>query len=150
ALKGLGAARLDQARRQGEPRLLRSRCGARGADPRPRRQARLRRGAGAGAAQPDRSDPWAARRVENHARCARGLARRGARHGEDAHHQAQAEVPRMTRTALVVAAFIAAAGLLTFASVRFGLGRLPGDIVIDSGFVLYLPITTSILVSLLL
>ncbi|HXE04040.1 MAG TPA: DUF2905 domain-containing protein [Methyloceanibacter sp.] len=57
----------------------------------------------------------------------------------------------MTRTALVVAAFIAAAGLLTFASVRFGLGRLPGDIVIDrGGFVLYLPITTSILVSLLL
>ena len=57
----------------------------------------------------------------------------------------------MTRTALVVAAFIAAAGLWTFASVRFGLGRLPGDIVIDrGGFVLYLPITTSILVSLLL
>ena len=42
-------------------------------------------------------------------------------------------------------------GLLTFASVRFGLGRLPGDIVIDRGsFYFYLPITTSILVSLLL
>ena len=39
----------------------------------------------------------------------------------------------MTRTALVVAAFIAAAGLLTFASVRFGLGRLPGDIVWKRG-----------------
>jgi hypothetical protein len=37
------------------------------------------------------------------------------------------------------------------ASIRFGLGRLPGDIAIDrDGFVLYLPITTSILVSLLL
>ena len=48
-------------------------------------------------------------------------------------------------------AFIAVVGLLTFASVRFGLGRLPGDIIVDrDGFVLYLPITTSILVSLLL
>ena len=55
----------------------------------------------------------------------------------------------MTRYALLVVAFIAVVGL--FASVRFGLGRLPGDIVIDrEGFVLYLPITTSILVSLLL
>ena len=57
----------------------------------------------------------------------------------------------MTRYPLVVVAFIAVVGLLTFAGVRFGLGRLPGDIVIDrDGFVLYLPITTSILVSLLL
>jgi hypothetical protein len=57
----------------------------------------------------------------------------------------------MTRTALLVVAFIAVVGLLAFASIRFGLGRLPGDIVIDrDGFVLYLPITTSILVSLLL
>ncbi|HEY6656248.1 MAG TPA: DUF2905 domain-containing protein [Methyloceanibacter sp.] len=57
----------------------------------------------------------------------------------------------MTRYALLVVAFIAVVGLLTFASMRFGFGRLPGDIVIDrDGFVLYLPITTSILVSLLL
>ena len=57
----------------------------------------------------------------------------------------------MTRYPLVVVAFIAVVGLLTFASVRFGLGRLPGDIIVDlDGFVLYLPITTSILVSLLL
>ena len=57
----------------------------------------------------------------------------------------------MTRYALLVIAFIAVVGLLTFASVRFGLGRLPGDIVIDRGdFYFYLPITTSILVSLLL
>jgi hypothetical protein len=57
----------------------------------------------------------------------------------------------MTRYALLVVASIAVVGLLTFSSVRFGLGRLPGDIVIDrDGFVLYLPITTSILVSLLL
>jgi hypothetical protein len=57
----------------------------------------------------------------------------------------------MTRYALLVVAFIAVVVLLTFASVRFGLGRLPGDIVIDrDGLVIYLPITTSILVSLLL
>jgi hypothetical protein len=51
----------------------------------------------------------------------------------------------------LVVAFIAVVGLLTFASIRFGLGSLPGDIVIDRGsFYFYLPITTSILVSLLL
>jgi DUF2905 family protein len=57
----------------------------------------------------------------------------------------------MVRYALGVIGFLAVVGLLTFASVRFGLGRLPGDIVVDrGGVVLYLPITTSILVSLLL
>jgi len=53
--------------------------------------------------------------------------------------------------ALGVAIFIALVVLLTFLSVRFGLGRLPGDIVIDrNGFVLYVPITTAIIVSILL
>ena len=47
--------------------------------------------------------------------------------------------------------FLLAVAALTFLSVRFGLGRLPGDIVIDrGGFVLYLPITTAVLISLLL
>ncbi|MCI0428913.1 MAG: DUF2905 domain-containing protein [Rhodospirillales bacterium] len=47
--------------------------------------------------------------------------------------------------------FLLAVAALTFASVRFGLGRLPGDLVIDQGgVVLYLPITTAVLVSLLL
>ena len=42
-------------------------------------------------------------------------------------------------------------GLVVLAGQRFGLGRLPGDIVIErENFTLYLPITTSILVSLLL
>jgi hypothetical protein len=41
--------------------------------------------------------------------------------------------------------------LLTMASVQYGLGRLPGDIVIDTGsFYFYLPITTAVNVSLLL
>ena len=47
--------------------------------------------------------------------------------------------------------FLLAVAALTFLSVRFGLGRLPGDLVLDQGgVVLYLPITTAVLVSLLL
>jgi hypothetical protein len=47
--------------------------------------------------------------------------------------------------------FVGLVVLFTFLSVRFGLGRLPGDIVIDRGsFYFYLPITTALLVSLLL
>ncbi len=40
-------------------------------------------------------------------------------------------------------------GLIIFASERFGLGRLPGDIIIErEGFTLYLPLATSLVVSL--
>ncbi|MBC8013779.1 MAG: DUF2905 domain-containing protein [Methyloceanibacter sp.] len=47
--------------------------------------------------------------------------------------------------------FLLAVAVLTFLSVRFGLGRLPGDIVVDQGgVVVYLPITTAVLISLLL
>jgi Protein of unknown function (DUF2905) len=47
--------------------------------------------------------------------------------------------------------FLVAVGVLTFISVRFGLGRLPGDLVIDhGGFVVYVPVTTAVIVSLLL
>jgi Protein of unknown function (DUF2905) len=57
----------------------------------------------------------------------------------------------MARHALEVIGFLASVALLTFVSVRYGLGRLPGDIVVDRGsFYFYLPITTSILVTLLL
>ena len=57
----------------------------------------------------------------------------------------------MAGCAVKMIGFAALVGLLTFASVRFGLRRLPGDIVVDrGGMVLYLPITTSILVSMLL
>lgn len=53
--------------------------------------------------------------------------------------------------AVGVLLFAGLVALFTFLSVRFGLGRLPGDIVIDRGnFYFYLPITTAILVSLLL
>jgi hypothetical protein len=53
--------------------------------------------------------------------------------------------------AVGVLLFAGLVALFTFLSVRFGLGRLPGDIVIDRGsFYFYLPITTALLVSLLL
>ena len=47
--------------------------------------------------------------------------------------------------------FLLAVVALTFLSVRYGLGRLPGDIIVDrDGVVFYLPITTAILISLVL
>ena len=47
--------------------------------------------------------------------------------------------------------FLLAVAALTFLSVRFGIGRLPGDLVIDhGGVVLYLPITTAFIASVVL
>jgi hypothetical protein len=47
--------------------------------------------------------------------------------------------------------FLLAVAALTFLSVKYGLGRLPGDLVIDrGGVVIYAPITTAIIVSVLL
>lgn len=41
--------------------------------------------------------------------------------------------------------------LLTMASVQYGLGRLPGDIVVDLGSVyFYVPFTTGLIVALIL
>lgn len=56
------------------------------------------------------------------------------------------------RALLVLAAVLAAAGLLLLLAPRLPLpGRLPGDIVIRRrNFVLYLPLATSILISVLL
>jgi Protein of unknown function (DUF2905) len=56
------------------------------------------------------------------------------------------------RYVVPVMLFIAAVAALTMASIRYGLGRLPGDIVVDrgNGFYFYAPFTTAILVSLLL
>lgn len=54
--------------------------------------------------------------------------------------------------ALVVAGLVlVAVGLIWMAGERFGLGRLPGDIVIErENFRLYLPLATGLLISLLL
>jgi hypothetical protein len=47
--------------------------------------------------------------------------------------------------------FLLAVVALTFLSVRYGLGRLPGDLIIDrGGVVVYLPITTAVIVSVIL
>jgi hypothetical protein len=50
-----------------------------------------------------------------------------------------------------VVLFLAALAALTYLSVHYVLGRLPGDIVIDRGsYYFYLPITTCVVVSVLL
>jgi hypothetical protein len=54
--------------------------------------------------------------------------------------------------AVKVLLFVALVVAIAYASVFFGIGRLPGDIVIDrgNGFYFYLPITSSIVVSVIL
>ncbi|PBB42446.1 hypothetical protein CK222_18460 [Mesorhizobium sp. WSM3866] len=57
----------------------------------------------------------------------------------------------MSRTLIVIGLSIVAAGLLWPWVTRIGLGRLPGDIVIErENFRLYFPITTGILISVVL
>lgn len=52
---------------------------------------------------------------------------------------------------IVLGAILAAAGLIWLAAGRLGFGQLPGDIVIERGnFRLYLPLGTSLLISVLL
>lgn len=56
----------------------------------------------------------------------------------------------MQRTLIILGALLLVAGLAWPFLARLGLGRLPGDIVIErDGFSFYLPITTMILVSVL-
>ncbi len=51
----------------------------------------------------------------------------------------------------VVVFYVLLVILLTVVSVQYGLGRLPGDIVVDTGnLYFYLPFTTAIIVSVLL
>jgi hypothetical protein len=64
-------------------------------------------------------------------------------------------VPEVGRTLIALGILLVVAGgivlLLSRTGVPFGLGRLPGDILIKrDGFTFYLPITTSIVVSVLL
>ena len=57
----------------------------------------------------------------------------------------------MSRTLIVIGLAIAAVGLLWPWIARLGLGRLPGDFYIQrDGFTFYAPITTGILISLVL
>jgi hypothetical protein len=55
------------------------------------------------------------------------------------------------RNALAALALLAALAALIAGSVRYGIGRLPGDIVVSrENFSFYLPIATAILVSIAL
>lgn len=57
----------------------------------------------------------------------------------------------MQKTLIIIGLAIAAVGLLWPWLGRIGLGRLPGDIVINRGsFTFYAPITTGLLVSVVL
>jgi hypothetical protein len=57
----------------------------------------------------------------------------------------------MSRTLIIIGLAIAAVGFLWPSIARLGLGRLPGDIFIErDGFTFYAPITTGVLVSVVL
>jgi Protein of unknown function (DUF2905) len=57
----------------------------------------------------------------------------------------------MGRTLIILGLVLVAAGLLWLLLGRLGLGRLPGDILIQRGnFTFYAPLSTGILVSLVL
>ena len=57
----------------------------------------------------------------------------------------------MSRTLIIIGLAIAAVGLLWPLATKLGLGRLPGDIYIQrDNFTFYAPITTCILISLVL
>jgi hypothetical protein len=57
----------------------------------------------------------------------------------------------MARWLIVLGAVLVVAGLLWPWTTKLGLGRLPGDLVVErENFRLYLPITTSILISVAL
>ena len=57
----------------------------------------------------------------------------------------------MSRTLIIIGLIIVAAGILWPWLARLGLGRLPGDIVIErENFAFYAPIATGLLVSIVL
>jgi hypothetical protein len=57
----------------------------------------------------------------------------------------------MSRALIIIGLAIAAVGLLWPWIARLGLGRLPGDILVErDGFTFYAPIATSIVVSIVL
>lgn len=57
----------------------------------------------------------------------------------------------MSKTLIVIGLILVAIGVLWPWLSRLGLGRLPGDILIERGdFTFYAPVTTAIIISLLL
>jgi hypothetical protein len=70
---------------------------------------------------------------------------------EHAIQRRRQQVDTLARWLVILGLVLVVAGLLWPWLSRLGLGRLPGDIVIErEGFTFYLPITTAILVSVLL
>ena len=62
-----------------------------------------------------------------------------------------AHITVMSRTLIVIGLVLVVAGLLWPWLTRLGLGRLPGDIVIQrEGFTFYAPIVTGLIVSIVL
>ena len=65
--------------------------------------------------------------------------------------KAAAEASQVSRLLIIFGIVLVAIGVLWPVLARLGLGRLPGDIVIErENFRLYIPIATSLLISLLL
>jgi len=57
----------------------------------------------------------------------------------------------MAKTLIIIGVIFIAIGLAWWARERLGLGRLPGDIVIERGGVrIYIPLTTSLIISVVL
>jgi hypothetical protein len=55
----------------------------------------------------------------------------------------------MGKVLILAGVVLVVVGLIVLGAQRFGLGRLPGDIVIErDGFTLYIPLATSLIVSL--
>jgi len=55
----------------------------------------------------------------------------------------------MGKVLILAGVVLVAVGLIVIAAQRLGLGRLPGDIIIErDGFTLYIPLATSLIVSL--
>jgi hypothetical protein len=64
---------------------------------------------------------------------------------------ARPEVPSMAKVLILIGLALVVVGLIWLAGERLGLGRLPGDIVIErESFTFYFPLMTALIVSLVL
>jgi len=66
-------------------------------------------------------------------------------------HRLGCEVSKMAKLLIAAGLILVVAGLVWLAGERLGLGRLPGDIVIErEGTRIYIPLATSLIVSVVL
>jgi hypothetical protein len=79
------------------------------------------------------------------------LRRFPARRHDSLDHRSRPEVPSMAKVLILIGLALIVVGLLWLAGERLGLGRLPGDIVIErDNFRLYFPLMTSLIISVVL